>query len=129
MDNARRFKASPLPADEDLDNPAADDPPAPSVEPEVKARILAALEYALNEIDSLQLIFLRLVYIEGVSQKDVAAVFDCDGSTVSRQLSEGLKALRRNIDSFQKRYADSFKFEWLDLLAFCQSPPNFLYEN
>jgi RNA polymerase sigma factor (sigma-70 family) len=129
LDNARRFKATPLPDDEDLDTSPAGDSAAASVEPEVKARILAALEYAFDEIDSLQLIFLRLVYIEGVSQKDVAAVFDCDGSKVSRQLNEGLKALRRKTDSFQKRYVDSFKLEWPDLLAICQSPPDFLYEN
>jgi DNA-directed RNA polymerase specialized sigma24 family protein len=129
LDNARRFKATPLSEQEELDSGAVAYSAAGSVEPEIKARILAALEYAFDEIDSLQLIFLRLVYFEGVSQNDIAAVFDCGGSTISRQLNEGLKALHSKINSFQQRYADSIKLEWSDILAICQSPPDFLYEN
>jgi RNA polymerase sigma factor (sigma-70 family) len=129
LDNVRRFKATPLSDQEEMDAVAVPHPAAGSVEPEIKARILAALEYAFEEIDSLQLIILRLVYFEGVSQSDIAAVFDCDGSTISRQLNEGLKALRSKINSFQQRYAESFKLEWSDILAVCQSPPDFLYEN
>jgi DNA-directed RNA polymerase specialized sigma24 family protein len=129
LDHARRFKVIPPPGREVLDTIAVTAPAEISVEPEVKATVLAALEYAFDEIDSLQLIFLRLVYFEGVNQKDVAAAFDCDSSTISRQLNEGLRALRRNIELFQRRYADSFRLEWSDLLAVCQSPPDFLYEN
>jgi Adenylate and Guanylate cyclase catalytic domain len=114
---------------EELDSGAVAHPTAASVEPEVKARVLAALEYAFDEIDALQLIFLRLVYFEGVNQNDIAIVFDCDGSTISRQLNDGLKVLRSKINSFQQRSADSFKPEWSDILAICQSPPDFLYEN
>jgi RNA polymerase sigma factor (sigma-70 family) len=129
LDNARRIKATPLSEHEELDSGAVAYSVAASVEPEVKARILAALEYAFDGIDSLQIIFLRLVYLEGVSQKDIAAVFDCNDSTISRQLNDGLKALRRKVKSFQQRYPESIKLEWPDLLAICQSPPNFLYEN
>jgi DNA-directed RNA polymerase specialized sigma24 family protein len=129
LDHARRFKATPLSDQEELDSGAVAGPAEVALEPEAKARVLAALEYAFDEIDSLQLIFLRLVYFEGVSQKDVAAVFDCDGSTISRQLNEGVKALRRSIDLFQRRYADSLNLEWSDILAICQTPPDFLYEN
>jgi DNA-directed RNA polymerase specialized sigma24 family protein len=129
LDHARRFKAISLSGQEVLDSVAVAAPAEISLEPEVKAKVLAALEYAFDEIDSLQLIFLRLVYFEGVNQKDVAAAFDCDASTISRQLNEGLRDLRRNIDLFQRRYADSFRLEWSDLLAVCQSPPDFLYEN
>jgi DNA-directed RNA polymerase specialized sigma24 family protein len=129
LDYARRFKAIPLSGQEVLDSGTVAAPTEASLEPEVKAKVLAALEYAFDEIDSLQLIFLRLVYFEGVNQKDVAAAFDCDGSTISRQLNEGLGALRRNIDLFQRRYADSLRLEWSDLLEVCQSPPDFLYEN
>jgi RNA polymerase sigma factor (sigma-70 family) len=129
LDNARRIKATPLSEQEELNSGVVAYPAAGSVEPEVKAGILAALEYAFDEIDSLQLIILRLVYFEGVNQKDIAAVFDCDASTISRQLNEGLKALRSKIIIFQRRYADSFKLEWTDILTICQSPPAFLYEN
>jgi len=129
LDNVRRFKATPLSDHGELDSGTVAYSAAVSLEPELKARMLAALEYAFDEIDSLQLIFLRLVYLEGVNQKDIAAVFDCDGSTISRQLNQGLKALRSKIDSFQKRYGDSGKLDWSDMLAICQSPPDFLYEN
>jgi DNA-directed RNA polymerase specialized sigma24 family protein len=112
------------------DDGGADLNPAPaSAEPEVIARIVAALEYAFSEIDPLTLIFLRLVYLEGVSQSDVATVFDCDNSTVSRRLDQGLAALRTKAESFQKRKTDSLQIEWPDLLAICQSPPGFIYEN
>jgi RNA polymerase sigma factor (sigma-70 family) len=129
LDYARRLKATPLSDHEELDSGAVAHPAAVSLEPETEAMILAALEYAFDEIDALQLIFLRLVYFEGVSQKDIAAVFDCDGSTISRQLSEGLKALRGKIKSFKQRYPESFRLEWSDMLAICQSPPDFLYES
>jgi RNA polymerase sigma factor (sigma-70 family) len=129
VDNARRVTAIPLSDHEELNSDALAHPATAFVEPEVKARVLAALEYAFDEIDALQLVFLRLVYFEGVSQQDIAVVFDCDGSTISRQLNEGLKALRGKINSFQRRSSDSFKLEWSDILVICQSPPDFLYEN
>jgi DNA-directed RNA polymerase specialized sigma24 family protein len=128
VDSARRIKAVPFSDHEDVHSDAVVSAAA-FVDPEAKARVLAALEYAFDEIDALQLIFLRLVYFEGVNQKDLAVVFDCDDSTISRQINEGLKALRSKINSFQQRSADSFKLEWSDILAICQSPPNFLYEN
>jgi DNA-directed RNA polymerase specialized sigma24 family protein len=104
--------------------------PAPvSTEPEIVARIVAALEYAFSELDPLTLIFLRLVYLEGVSQSDVAAVFGCNDSTVSRRLDQGLAALRRSAETFQHRDAASIEIEWPDLVAICQAPPDFIYEN
>ena len=75
------------------------------------------------------MIFLRLVYLEGVSQQDVAAVFACNDSTVSRRLDQGLMALRKKVEAFQKRKSDSSAIEWPDLLTICQSPPDFIYEN
>lgn len=108
----------------------ADPKPVPvSAEPEAIARIVAALEFAFSEIDPLTLIFLRLVYLEEVSQADVAAAFGCNDSTVTRRLRNGLKALRQKAEAFQKRKTGSFEIEWPDLLAICQSPPGFFYEN
>jgi DNA-directed RNA polymerase specialized sigma24 family protein len=129
LDGTRGPKPSPLP-DPDEEVGGADPNPAPvSAEPEVIARIVAALEYAFSEIDPLTLVFLRLVYLEGVNQADVATVFDCNDSTVSRRLDQGLTALRKKAEAFQKRKTDSFKIEWPDLLAICQSPPGFIYES
>jgi DNA-directed RNA polymerase specialized sigma24 family protein len=100
-----------------------------SAEPEVIAQIVEALEYAFSEMDPLTLIFLRLVYLEGVSQSDISTVFDCDNSTVSRRLNQGLTALRTNAEAFQRRNAGLLEIQWPDLLAICQSPPGFIYEN
>jgi DNA-directed RNA polymerase specialized sigma24 family protein len=100
-----------------------------SSEPEVIAQIVAALEYAFSEMDPLTLIFLRLVYLEDVIQSDIATVFHCDNSTVTRRLDQGLTALRANVEAFQKRNGGLLEIEWLDLLAICQSPPGFIYEN
>jgi DNA-directed RNA polymerase specialized sigma24 family protein len=110
-------------------NIAAVNPAPVTPEPEIVARIVAALEYAFSEIDPLTLIFLRLVYLEGVSQQDVATVFDCNDSTVSRRLDQGLTALRKKVEAFQKGKSDSSKIEWQDLLTICQSPPDFIYAN
>jgi DNA-directed RNA polymerase specialized sigma24 family protein len=130
LDRTKAQRTIPFPDTGEEDVVGADPNPAPvSAEPEVVARIVAALEYAFSEIDPLTLIFLRLVYLEGVSQLDIAAVFDCDNSTVSRRLSQGLSALRTNAEAFQKRNTESLKIEWPDLLAVCQSPPGFIYEN
>jgi RNA polymerase sigma factor (sigma-70 family) len=129
LDSARGPKTSPLldRGEEDA-HPDANPEPVPA-EPEVIARIAAALEYAFSEIDPSTLIFLRLVYLEGVNQADIAAVFGCNDSTVSRRLNQGLAVLRKKANAFQKKNASSFQVKWHDLLAVCQSFPGFIYEN
>jgi DNA-directed RNA polymerase specialized sigma24 family protein len=129
IDGIKGITLVPLPEKEESDGGAEAQTAPRSADPEVKARILAALEFAFSEIDSLQLIFLRLVYFEDVNQKDVAAVFNYDDTTVSRHVSKGLETLRKKFNAFQKRYPDSLQMEWSDLLEICQSPPNFFYEN
>lgn len=129
LDAARGPKTSPL-SDQGEEDGGADPNPAPApAEPEVIHRIVAALEHAFSEIDPTTLIFLRLVFLEGVSQADVATVFDCDDSTVSRRLEQGLTALRKKAEAFQKQKNDLFEIEWPDLLAVCQSPLKFIYES
>ena len=129
LDGARGISSSPLPDNGEYEgDPDANQTPV-SAEPEVIKRIIAALEYAFSEIDPMTLIFLRLVYLEGVSQVDVATVFGCDESTVSRRLDQGLITLRKKAETFQKQKAGPFEVEWTDLLAVCQSPPGFIYEN
>jgi DNA-directed RNA polymerase specialized sigma24 family protein len=128
LDSAREPKTSPI-LNQGAENGRPDaNPEAVRAEPEIVARIVAALEYAFSEIDPITLILLRLVYLEGVNQTDVAAVFGCNDSTVSRRLKQGLAALRKKADAFQKE-AGSFQVEWHDLLAVCQSLPSFIYEN
>jgi DNA-directed RNA polymerase specialized sigma24 family protein len=129
LDGTKGDRTIPFPGPGEDDGGADLNPVPVAAEPEVIGRIVAALEYAFSEIDPLTLIFLRLVYLEGVSQSDVATVFDCDNSTVSRRLDQGLAALRTKAESFQKRKTDSLQIEWPDLLAICQSPPGFIYEN
>ncbi len=129
LDSARGPKTSPL-SDQGEEDATFDADPAPlSVELAVVQRIVAALEFAFSEIDPTTLIFLRLVYLEGVHQADVATVFDCDDSTVSRRLDQGLNALRNKAETFQKQKTGTLNVEWPDLLAVCQSPPDFIYEN
>jgi len=129
LDSRKGITPDPLPGSGEEET-IVDTSSAPvSPEPELIARIVAALEHAFAEIDPLTLVFLRLVYLEGVSQADVATVFNCDDSTVSRRLDQGLIALRKKAEAFQKRQADSSRIEWSDLLTICQSPPGFIYEN
>ena len=125
----KRAGKGPLPPDGDEFDSIDIRPDPVTAEPELIARIVAALEYAFSELEPLTLIFLRLVYLEGVSQSDVAAVFNCNDSTVSRRLDQGLAALRRSAESFQQRDPASTEIEWSDLLVICQTPPDFIYEN
>jgi DNA-directed RNA polymerase specialized sigma24 family protein len=129
IDRFKEFIPGPLPGEGGNESGAEAQTPPIVADPGRKARVHAALEFAFSEIDPLQLIFLRLVYFEDVSQREVAAVFDYDDTTISRKVKEGLKTLREKCDAFQKRYPDSFKIEWSDLLEICQSPPDFIYEN
>jgi DNA-directed RNA polymerase specialized sigma24 family protein len=100
-----------------------------SIEPDAKSRAWAALEYAFSEIDPIQLIYLRLVFFEDVSKKEVAKAFGCHPSNVGRKLKKAIKTLRVKTEAFQKRYPDADRVEWSDLLAICKSPPVFFYEN
>ena len=129
LDRTREFTPDPFLDSGEADSIAGVNPAPVTAEPEVIARIVEALEHAFSEIDPLTLIFLRLVYLEGVSQQDVAAVFACNDSTVSRRLDQGLLALRKKVEAFQKRKSDSSAIEWPDLLTICQAPPDFIYEN
>lgn len=100
-----------------------------SIEPDAESKAWAALEYAFSEIDPIQLIYLRLVFLEDVSKKEVAKAFGCHPSNVGRKLNKGVKTLRMKTEAFQKRYPDADRVEWSDLLAICKSPPDFFYEN
>jgi DNA-directed RNA polymerase specialized sigma24 family protein len=127
------LKRAPLttPLSEEGDEVGEPDSGAAAVKPEsdVVAQIVDALEHAFSELDPLTLVFLRLVYLEGVDQTDVAVVFDRNDSTVSRRVNNGLKALRDKTTNFLKRTPGSTKIEWGDLLAICQTPPEFIYES
>jgi RNA polymerase sigma factor (sigma-70 family) len=126
-------KRAPLttPLSREVDEVGEPDPRAAtaSPEPEVVARIVDALEHAFSELDPLTLVFLRLVYLEGVDQTDVAAVFDRDDSNVSRRVKNGLETLRNKTTNFLKRTPGSTNIEWGDLLAICHTPPEFIYES
>ncbi len=100
-----------------------------SIEPDAESKAWAALEYAFSEIDPIQLIYLRLVFLEDVSKKEVAKAFGCHPSNVGRKLNKGVKTVRMKTEAFQKRYPDAGRVEWSDLLAICKSPPDFFYEN
>jgi RNA polymerase sigma factor (sigma-70 family) len=122
VDDQRGSRTTPID-----DEVSAEIPPYP--DSDVVNELRAALEHAFSEVDPLALIFLRLVYLHGVKQRELAFAWHCHEATVSRLLSQGLKMIRDQALAFLRRMTPPITMEWSDLLAICENPPDFLYED
>ena len=122
IDQRRRSRTSPI------DDELSDGMPR-RADPEMVRRVHAALDHAFSKVDPLALIFLRLVYLHGVKQRELASAWHCHEATVSRLLSQGLTTIRNEALEFLRENGSSVAVEWSDLLAVCENPPDFLYED
>jgi RNA polymerase sigma factor (sigma-70 family) len=121
VDDHRRSRTDPI--DDEMSAEASK-----RADADVVKRVSIALEHAFLKVDPLALIFLRLVYLHGVKQRELAFAWRCHEATVSRLISQGLKTLRDEALAFLRKKSSFVELEWSDLLAICENPPDFLYE-
>lgn len=99
------------------------------VEPAIQRLISEALSDAMSQADPLALVFMRLVFLHGISQREVAAAWRCHESKVSRLLKDGFEAIQRETIVRLKRRDPLFCLEWNDLVRLCESTPQLLHGN
>ena len=64
---------------------------------------------------------LRLVYLHGLSQREVARLWSCHESKVSRFLSQALADIQRNTLQETRRQDLWLDLSWQDFLDLCQT--------
>ncbi len=77
----------------------------------------------------LALILLRLVYLHGVKQRELAISWHFHEATVRRLLSHSLQAIREEALAFLRKSGSFGELEWSDLVAICEDHVTFLYQN
>ncbi len=106
------------------------DLPAPereTAEPALVELLAEALAFGFSRLEPLELVFLRLVYLHGISQREVAAAWRCHESKVSRALKEGFARLREETLRFLGTREPLLELEWRDLVAVCEAEPRLLH--
>lgn len=98
-----------------------------AIEPEILSLLRDSLVEAMSRLEPLTLIFLRLVYLHGVTQREVAAAWHCHESKVSRMLKEGSETLKTETIARLKLRDSHFQLEWRDLIALCEAAPQLLH--
>lgn len=122
LDEQRASRTAPI--DDELSTETV-----PYRDSDVVSHVRAALEHAFSEVDPLTLIFLRLVYLHGVKQRELAFAWHWHEATVSRLMNQGLTTIRDKSLAFLRETSPPIVMEWSDLLAICENPPDFLYED
>jgi len=96
-------------------------------EPDITAILGDALNYGMSKVEPLALIFLRLVYLHGISQREVAAAWRCHESKVSRLLKDGFATMKDESIEFLKKRDPHLHLEWRDLMGLCDTAAELLH--
>ena len=78
-----------------------------------------ALREAFENCDPEGLVMLQLVYVEDISQTDLAAAWGVSESKVSRRLAKTMKQISDATVAVMKQKDPHLQFEWEDFLEIC----------
>ena len=85
-----------------------------------------SLVHGLSHLEAETLVILRLVFLHGISQRNLAEIWDCHEATISRKLSAGMQTVRECTLAYMQARDSRFSFTWDDCLALCRSSQNLL---
>jgi DNA-directed RNA polymerase specialized sigma24 family protein len=88
-------------------------------DPEVVKILRIALENAFREIEPSQLLFLRLVYLEGVKRDHLAKACGCHPAKITRDLSAALAKIRKLTLRYVRVLDPAIELRWEDCQAIC----------
>lgn len=106
---------------------ALDSTPADTGEEDDAVNLLReSLLYGLSALDAEAMVLLRLVFLHGVSQRALAALWACHEATISRKIAAGMQTIRERTLAYMRERDARFEFTWEDCLALCRSHGNLL---
>ncbi len=86
-----------------------------------------SLRAALRELEPETRLFLRLAYLEGVTQREIAAVFDMDESKISRQLRAAMEHVGERTLTIVRARDPYLTLNWEDFLELCSGSVDALF--
>ncbi len=86
---------------------------------QLKATIIKALKMAFDTCEPTAVVMLRLVYIHGVNQREVARVWGWHESKMSRYLSRSMAFIRDETMRRVQEVDPGLKVGWDDILSVC----------
>jgi RNA polymerase sigma factor (sigma-70 family) len=127
IDGKRRDKfrgEPPRPAPEDSSTDFyARIPAEPSADrdPGLLRFLRGVLRSAFNRSDDETLLMLRLVYLHGLTQREIGRMWGCSEATVSRQLAGALEQIETRTLQQLQQWDPLLKLSWQDFLDLCET--------
>jgi RNA polymerase sigma factor (sigma-70 family) len=98
--------------------PAADGLP---VDADVVSLLQTSLKKAFARCDREQLLLLCLVYLHGIKQRELAAIYGCNESTISRWLDRTLKQIHGDALTEIRALDPLMCLEWPEIVQLCDT--------
>jgi RNA polymerase sigma factor (sigma-70 family) len=86
-----------------------------------------ALKHALQQVDVEERVLLRLVYLEGLTQREIAAVWSIDETKLSRLLRRAMETIATETTAYVRRRDPYLQLTWQDLIELCESSVDALW--
>jgi RNA polymerase sigma factor (sigma-70 family) len=118
LDGVRRdSRIQPLPSDRSRDGHLVYS--EPQRDPDTEELLREALQFAFDHCDPEALVMLQLVYLHGISQRQLAVVWRVSESKISRVLSRATRRIRDNTLTQIHRRDPLLAFGWDDVVDLC----------
>lgn len=96
-------------------------PSTPEKESGLVDLLRGCLQRAFSACGAEGLLMLRLVYLHGLSQRDLARMWACHESTISRVLSQAMADIEKNTMQALKQSDAGLDLRWDDFVELCQT--------
>ncbi len=94
-------------------------PPDTAADGALLALMRDSLREALRELPAETRVFLRLVYLEGITQREIAAIWRCDESKISRQIRSGMSQVAERTLALVRVQDPYLAITWEDFVSLC----------
>jgi RNA polymerase sigma factor (sigma-70 family) len=91
------------------------------VENELTALLRDSLQKGFAACPAEGLLMLRLVYLHGFSQREVATLWNCHEAKISRHLNQALERIEKETLAAVKAADPWLKLDWQDFIDLCQT--------
>ena len=123
LDRARRLKYSAVPTSlENTDGLVLNDNSEPGLpEPDLLLLLRESLRSGIAACPAEGLLKLKLAFMHGVSQRELARLWNCHESTISRDLQSSMQLIAEHTLSEVRRRDPRLRLTWEDFVALCDA--------